>query len=481
MKREKNNEWVNNLLVYGVMVCCTLILVSLCFNEGLDYDESFSYSMVRDNSLWEIPHAMLESEYNDIIPLWYMALKVWICIFGESIVVCKLFTVAGSVATMFLGATVVRRNWGRISAVLFIVPAGLAPGLMHVGVNIRTYSWTIFLVAATALIAYEILQNSKNTKLWLLLFLTTIAGLFCHHFTAFGFLFIYFYLFIELLLFEKKQIWKVFVCGFGAVVPFCVWLFVSDFFAYKNEENTMNLSMLDMDDVSMFMFNTYTPWTIEMCKVIFVLSIFMFFVLNDRFVQRDKVYTILCLTIFPLNHVVATLIASSTSHFILPRHTMHAMALSWLGLAIILPKVSRKTSAFAAIFMVGLCLSNYVHNYDLEYNTLPYMEETKAFVKENMEPGDIVVFNVEEKFGTLYSCHMPEQEFVHLESLSDADIAALAGNRVWYFLRDDNFFTEEQQKQHNITYENMGHYGFQIINDCTDFDILKVEIAGGAE
>jgi len=481
VEREKKLEWVKSLLVYGVVICCTLILVSLCFNEGLDYDESFSYSIVRDNSFLKIPRAMLESRYNDIIPLWYMALKLWTCIFGESIVVCKFFTVAGSVATMLLGATVVRRNWGELSAVLFIVPAGLAPGLMHIGVNIRTYSWTVFLVTATALIAYEIVQNRKKTCLWILLFLTTIAGLFCHHFTAFGFLFIYFYLFIELLLLDRKQIWKMFACGFGAIIPFGVWLIVSDFFAYKSEENAVSLSALNMDDVSMFMFNTYTPWTIEMCKVIFVLAIFLFFVLNSRFAQKERVYIILCLTIFPLSHVVATLIASGSSHFILPRHTMHAMALSWLGLAIIVPRINGKMSAFVAIFMVGLCLSNYVHNYEIEYDTIPYMDETKTFVEENMEPGDIVIFNIDKDFCLLYSCHMPEQEFIHLESLSDADIAALAGKRVWYFLRDDNFFSEEQQKHHNITYENMGHYGFQIINDCTDFDILKVEIAGGAE
>ena len=81
---------------------------------------------------------------------------------------------------------------------MFIIPAGLAPGLMHVGVNIRTYSWTVFLVTACALTAYEILRRPKCQKLWLLLFLTTVTGLLCHHFTAFSYLFIYLYLFVKL-------------------------------------------------------------------------------------------------------------------------------------------------------------------------------------------------------------------------------------------------------------------------------------------
>ena len=34
----------------------------------------------------------------------------------------------------------------------------------------------------------------------------------------------------------------------------------------------------------------------------------------------------------------------------------------------------------------------------------------------------------------------------------------------------------EESDKYTVTYENMGHYGFQYMDGNTDFDILKVNI-----
>lgn len=82
MKLLQRYSWIKWLLVYGTVVFCTAVLISLCFNEGLDYDESFSFSIVHDNKLGGIAEGILASPYNDVIPLWYIALKIWTCILG---------------------------------------------------------------------------------------------------------------------------------------------------------------------------------------------------------------------------------------------------------------------------------------------------------------------------------------------------------------------------------------------------------------
>lgn len=129
-----------------------------------------------------------------------------------------------------------------------------------------------------------------------------------------------------------------------------------------------------------------------------------------------------------------------------------------------------------------MCGANYQDSYRTEYNTIPYLEETKEFIADNMQPGDIVIYNTtEEMYHTLYGCYMTEQEFLHFPEIDDADIQELAGKRVWFALSRPDFFTEEQQQKYGITYENKGHYGFQIIADCTDFDLLWVEIKGAVQ
>lgn len=474
----QKHKWAETILVYGLVILCTAVLVSLCFNDGLDYDESFSYSIIRDNSFFRIPEGLLASPFSDVIPLWYMMLKAWTMIFGDSFVVCKMFTVAGNTATMLLGATVVRKNWGFKTAVLFIVPAGLAPGLQHIGVNIRMYSWTVFLVTACALCAYEIQKNSKKWQLWVLFFLLTVSGLFCHHFTGFSYLFIYLYLLIELCKHDKKAIWKVVVCGIFALVPFAVWLSISNFFALRSNTGMRFDSKLNLYEFFQFVFQTSIPKSMEIGVSIFVLTAIMFFLLRKRFQERERGFVVTCLLSFILSYVLSAIMASFSAHFIIPRHTMHALALLWLGIAIVLPRINTAICVFGMSYLVAMCGAAYSYQHNVEYLTIPYLEETEAFIAENMMPGDVVIYNVDGMFATLYGCYMPQQEFMNFFQLSDEDIQALAGKRVWFFLCRPDFFTEEQESQFHITYENMGHYGFQIISDCTDFDLLRIEVQG---
>lgn len=475
----KHNK-IKQIFLYGVVLCCSAVLVSLCFNEGIDYDEAFSFSIIHHSpDVTGVIDELLASPYSDVIPLWYMALKLWTMIFGESFVVCKMFTVLGSVCTMMLGATVVRRNWGFKTALLFIIPAGLAPGLMHVGVNIRTYSWTVFLVTACALTAYEIVRRPKCRQLWLLLFLTTVTGLLCHHFTAFSYLFIYLYLFVELLRREQKSVWKLFACGFAALIPFGIWLYISDFLRMSDAEGELlGTKKVLLYDWKEFIFQTFIPKSADMGMLILILGVVLFVLFWKRFEKQDRSFILLGLFVFLCSYVLSAILSTASNHFIAPRHTMHTQALLWLGLAIILSRINVGVYLSGLLYVIGLCGSNYSENYNVEYQTSPYLEETKAFIAENMQAEDIVIFNSDKMFATVYECYMPNREYVYFPEMTEEDIQSLAGKRVWFMLCRPDFFSEEQQQQYGITYENMGHYGFQLIADCTDFDMLRIEIEG---
>lgn len=89
-----------------------------------------------------------------------------------------------------------------------------------------------------------------------------------------------------------------------------------------------------------------------------------------------------------------------------------------------------------------------------------------------MEPGDVIVYDTDWRFGQLFGCYMPDQTFYTMEEVPD--LAELAGKRVWYFQCFGHLLDESDK--YTVTYENMGHYGFQYMDGNTDFDILKVEI-----
>ena len=149
----------------------------------------------------------------------------------------------------------------------------------------------------------------------------------------------------------------------------------------------------------------------------------------------------------------------------------------WLGIAIILPRINWQTYIAGLFVLVGMCHANFLEEYELAYRDTPYLEETKEFIETQMEPGDIVIYTSPRVYSAMYGSYMPEQEFIWLDELED--IQGLAGKRVWFFMTDyEVYFTQEQIEVYGITEQNMGHYGFQIISNFNDFDILRVEIRG---
>ena len=72
-------------------------------------------------------------------------------------------------------------------------------------------------------------------------------------------------------------------------------------------------------------------------------------------------------------------------------------------------------------FTVWMGVSAYGISYHEEYGTISYLEETKAFIAENMEPGDVVVYDTDSRFGQLFGCYMPDQIFYTMEEVPDLE------------------------------------------------------------
>ena len=221
-----------------------------------------------------------------------------------------------------------------------------------------------------------------------------------------------------------------------------------------------------------FIFGTEVKYATQMGEVLFVLTLLCAILFWKRLGKRDGIFAVMCTCMFPISYLMAALLALHASHFFTYRHVMHSMGLFWLGMAIILSRINLQEWIACVSFTVWMGASAYRISYNEEYDTIPYLEETKEFIAENMEPGDVIVYDTDWRFGQLFGCYMPDQTFYTMEEVPD--LAELAGKRVWYFQCFGHLLDESDK--YTVTYENMGHYGFQYMDGNTDFDILKVEI-----
>ena len=454
------------------------ILITLCFDNGIDFDEAYSYRTAHDNDFIGICRAIIEAHDTDV-PFYYQMLWLWTRIVGESWLTYRLFSVAGTAASMILGATVIRRIWGNGTAWLFVIPMAFSPTLLHISVNIRMYSWTIFMMTSCAILIFRLVQDPKR-KGWIALFLLTLCSLFSHYFTAFYFLFLYLYLLVGLVRNVREQVWKVFACGGGALAPFVGWVLLSDFMHYtQGGETQFGLGKIDLKDMLQYLFRTDIRYSTMMSGIIWAVAILAVLFLRKRFEKQQRFFVFLCLVIFPIVYLTAGCMASLADHFYTPRHVVHGLGLLWLGIAIVIPRIGREAMCGMLVFLTMMGQMTYKAEWSSSHRDIPYLAATQAYIAENMQPGDIVIYDAEEKFDLLYGCYMPEQIFYHISEVTD--VSTLTGKRVWYFLCTDGWFDPQTTAKCEVSSEYMGHYGFQIINNCTDFDLLRLEIREVAE
>lgn len=459
--------------IWFLVLLCTLVLITLCFDEGLDYDEAYSWHTTYRNSFGGVWQAILDDHDTDI-PLWYWCLKVWVAIFGESWFVYKLFSVMGTLATMILGATAVRRIWGNKTAVLFIISVSLSPALLHNSVNVRMYSWTVFLITACGVLVYWMSDRTRKLWMWILLGFLTVVGLFCHYFTAFCYLFLYLFLLIRVFFQNKKESCKVIACGVIVLIPFLIWLIIFDFFHLVGGGAAPGVSKTELKEIFQYLFETEVEYSVLLGTGVFAVAIAGVVLLGKKFAKWEKYFVLMSLVMTPLIFAVMGYVSSVSYHFFTPRHVLHSAGLMWLGIAIVLSRINVMSYLCGLLFVGSMGASAYEKSYHVEYETTPYMAETKALIAERMEPGDIIIFNAETSFGLVYDYYLREQQLVHV---SQVNLEELAGKPVWFLDATGKHLSEEQLKGWELAYEQIdGIYGFRQSDNNTFFQVYKLDI-----
>lgn len=239
------------LLIVGLA-----FLLTGSFHGNVWFDESYSVSIANNSfaEIWDIGSG-------DVHPvLFYWGLHVLESLFGQNLLVYRLFTIAGIFSLAMLGFTVIRRDFGWKAGVLFSFFSLFTPYLAYISVEIRMYSWVIFSVTLCALYAWRIActLRSKNPRggdgsieegqnwwmssaydgdgcrewcgvpcrWWLVMFLSSLASAYLHYYGVLAASFINLYLLIFIIARAKKAL-PVFIVGAVIQVAlYAPWLMV---------------------------------------------------------------------------------------------------------------------------------------------------------------------------------------------------------------------------------------------------------------
>lgn len=168
----KQNKWHILLIFIGAI----FILIP-AFHTNIWFDESYSVGIITHSfaDIWTIGS-------NDVHPiLYYWILKIISLIFGENILIYRLFSAIGIMVLGILGLTHIRKDFGKKTGLLFTFFSFFLPVMLNYALEIRMYSWTIVFVTLMAIYLYRFIKQ-KNLKNIILFGIFSIISCYMHYY-----------------------------------------------------------------------------------------------------------------------------------------------------------------------------------------------------------------------------------------------------------------------------------------------------------
>ena len=118
------------------------------------------------------------------LPAYYVLLKMWMFVFGDSVFSARCFSYAGLAACAFGGGYMVRRLYGDKAGLWFAALFLFLPVSFWFAKTIRMYSWACFFCSASLLSAQAALMKNER-KDYVLYVVFSFLGAWTHYYASF--------------------------------------------------------------------------------------------------------------------------------------------------------------------------------------------------------------------------------------------------------------------------------------------------------
>lgn len=407
------------LIIIGI-----IFLLIPAFHSNIWFDESYSVAIVNHSfgEIWQIGA-------NDVHPiLYYWLLKIVNIIFGQNIIVYRIFSLLGIAALGTIGLTHIRKDFGKETGMLFTFFSFFLPVMLNYALEIRMYSWTIVFVTLMAIYLYRFIKN-KNFKNALLFGIFSIMSCYMHYYAliAAGLmnLGLIIYVIRKRKEFEKDIIKKFAIIEIMQVILYLPWLVVFIKQAMRVGSGfwiTIEFPQILIDIVN-FQFKGSLSQAIP---TIFAIALYMYiaYVIIKNIRKKEKILVGIIPLITYVIVIIGVAIVSQISPILYARYLFTITGLLLFTICYFLTKENNKfvigiiCGAVAVMSMYNL-IENVTTNYD---NT---NSEIVSYLNENVNEDDSIIYTDINNGGV---------------------VAALKKDSKQYFINVNNWSIEEAYK-----------------------------------
>lgn len=407
MNLEKAQKVYKSIFV----ISCIIFLgcyISLIFNENVWTDEAYTIRLIRKNTLTQIIAGTADDVHP---PLYYLMLKVFISIFGDSMITYKLFSIVPLILCYILAGTRIKRYWGNNTAILFIFFINAIPCLLEYVVQIRMYSWAMFWVTWAAVSAFGV-YTERGISDHIQLIIAAIGACYTHNYAMLSCVCIYAILAIFMI--KSPRQWL--ISGIVVALFYSPWLFI----LYQQTTNRIGNYWIEPVTVRTvisyveYLFGSDIPYSPWMLVILCLMALIQ--CLKNIKMDRVKALSAICMFTVPVVIALIGIIVSIVvTPFFIARYLVPCVGLLALFLAISYGGQKTDLKILLILFCCVMFVSAYKINYTKEYESTK-TEELLNYMNQNMGENDYILYNYD-VYGFIYQIYFDEERTIFLEDM----------------------------------------------------------------
>ena len=416
-----------NCLPYLFTVVCTIIYLSLVFNDNVWMDEAFSASIIRCGF-----DEMVSRTFADTLPPFYN-FSAWLFtqIAGFSTIKLKIFSVVPMTLLMLTAAHFIPRIVSVRAACLYIVMLTAMPHFLEHGIEIRMYSWAVFFASATAIFAVCSMKDIPYADI--LQVVSTVCGAYTHQYALIAEAFIWLMLLTISVRKRKVRHW-------GIMAAVCIVLYlpcaILTFFQMKSAASYFSAAPATFDSLmSSIRYPFVTNVTfLSALLLIFVLLLFAYLCRKGEYIYIYCILVYIFVTAMSFGFMHATGSSFFSSRYLLP-----AVGILWFGVSVALDMLiseNRYVFIAAALLAAASLIVVYIQQFRTEYTDL---SEFIGFIDSTGEGDGYVMYEDFPEIGICLEYYAP-----WMKSCSVDEIGEVPGNK--YVFVNRNMHTDDIEK-----------------------------------
>ncbi len=190
----EKREFLGKIFFGAAIVMLLYMLISPLTNTIINIDEYWTYSLVN----LPFMQGMIVAVHDVHPPLYYLILYLFTPLGLDNLYLLKVLSIVPYVLLMIVSATKIRKDYGWLTAGLFVFAIGIMSDFFCEFLTIRMYSWGLFFVVMMFIYYNEVITK-WDRKSWILLTLFTLLAAYAQYLFAITCALVYLLLFVEIL------------------------------------------------------------------------------------------------------------------------------------------------------------------------------------------------------------------------------------------------------------------------------------------